>query len=101
MCAVHRTRRRAFEVNSFAVVAAAMAGGFEFVVAGFPIRSASQVRAACVNRTETIGSAIHPDAVFLLPFGINAQAVFRGIADLENGVRFKECARQEETEERY
>src|SRR5439155_19112740 len=36
-----------------------------------------------------------------LPFAINAYAVFRGIADLENGVRFKECARQEETEERY
>src|SRR5215472_11663823 len=37
--AVHRTRRRSFEVDSLAVVAATMAGALEFVFAWLPVRS--------------------------------------------------------------
>src|ERR1700686_4605030 len=47
--AVHRPRGRAFEVDPFTVVAAAVARTFEFIFAGLPIRCASQVRAARVD----------------------------------------------------
>src|SRR5262249_32631846 len=80
---VHGTRRWAFEVNSFAVVAAAVAGTFEFVLAGLPVGGAAQVRAAGINHEQTIGSAVDPDAVLLLPLSVNSESVIGGIANLE------------------
>src|SRR5258708_21488157 len=40
-----------------------------------------------------------PDAVLLLPFGIDAQSVVRGVANLENRRRFKERAGKEKFKE--
>ena len=41
MGTVHRSRSRTFEVNSLAVVAAAVARALEFVLGWLPIRSAA------------------------------------------------------------
>src|SRR5712691_9912949 len=50
---IHGARRGAFEVDTFAVVAAAVARAFELVLAGFPIGCAAQMRAASVNDEHT------------------------------------------------
>ena len=46
---IHGPRRRALEVNSFAVVATAVAGTFKFIFAGLPIGRASQMRTSRID----------------------------------------------------
>src|SRR5258708_365132 len=99
MRAIHGPRRGPFEVDTFAVVAAAVARALELVLAGFPIGCAAQMGAAGVNDEHTTRRAVHPDAVLLLPLGIHAQSVVRGVANLENRRRFKERARKEKFKE--
>ena len=91
--AVHRAWRRAFEVHTFAVITAAVAGALEFVFAGLPIGSAAQMRAARVDYKDAVRSAVHPDAVFLLKFGIYAKRIVGRIADFENGGRLEKRSR--------
>src|SRR5437899_1785442 len=97
--AVHGTRRGAFEVHAFAVIAAAVAGTLEFVFAGLPVRCAAKVRATCINNEHAIRRAVYPNAVFLLPLGIHSERVVGGIADFENRGRLKERTRKEKAEE--
>src|SRR5260370_8027175 len=99
MGAVHGTRRRSFEVDSFAVVSTAVAGALELVFAGLPIWCAAEVRAACVDHEEAIGCAVNPYAVFLLELGIDAQSEFRWVADLKTRVGFKQDTMKKEPEE--
>src|SRR5947209_6527321 len=99
MGAVHGTRCRPLEIDSFAVVSAAVARTLEFVLTWFPVRSASEMRAARVDHKQPVGSAIHPNTVFLLEFRIDAEREFRRIADLEQGIRLEESARKKEAEE--
>src|SRR5208337_200859 len=96
---VHGTRRRTLKVDSFAVVTTAVARAFKFVIAGFPVGRAAQMRAARVNHEHAIGCAVHPDAVLLLKLGVHAQAVIFGIADLKAGRGLEERARQKKAEE--
>src|SRR5579862_3024862 len=74
--AIHGAWCRPFKVNSFAVVAAAMARAFEFVFARLPIGSAAQMCAARVNDKEPIGSAVDPYTIFLLEFCVDAKREF-------------------------
>src|SRR3979490_2361135 len=97
--AVHRARRGALEIDTFAVVAAAVTRALEFVFAGFPVGRAAEMRAARVDDENAVGSAVDPNAVFLLPLGVDAERVIGGITDLEDGGRFEQRARQEEAEE--
>src|SRR5579859_4114500 len=97
--AVHRPRCGAFEVHAFTVVAAAVARTLEFIFAGFPVRGAAEMGAARVDDEDAIGRAIDPDAIFLLPLGIHAERVVRGITDLENGGRLEQRARKKEAQE--
>src|SRR5262249_38302181 len=96
---VHGTRRRTLEVNSFAVVAAAVARTLEFILARLPVGGAAQVRAASINHEQAVGGAINPDTVFLLPLRVDAESVVRRIANLERSARFKKSAGQKEAEE--
>src|SRR5579864_2869782 len=96
--AIHGARRGALEIDAFTVVAAAMARALEFVFAGFPVRSAAEMRAARVDDEDAIGRAVDPDAIFLLPLGVDAERVVGGIADFENGGRLEESARKKETQ---
>ena len=96
---IHRTRRRAFEVDAFAVVPAAVARALELVFAGFPVRGAAQMGAARIDYKNAVGCAIHPDAIFLLKLSVHSQAVLLGVADLETGRRLEQCPRQEEAKE--
>src|SRR6185437_1290396 len=96
---IHGTWRRSLKVDAFAVVAAAMAGAFEFVLGRLPVGSAAQMSAARVDHENAVGRAVHPDAELLLKLGIDAQTKIGGIADLERGRRLEEGARQKETEE--
>ena len=97
--AVHRSRSRAFEVDALAVVPTAMARAFEFVFTGLPVRRAAEMRAARVDDKETIGSSRHPDAILLLPLGIDAKRVVGGSPNTKDAGRFKNRARQEEPHE--
>src|ERR1700680_454398 len=78
--AIHGAWRRTFEIYAFAVVAAAVAGALEFVFAGFPVRSAAEMRAPRVDDEDAVGCAVDPDAIFLLPLGVHAERVVGGIA---------------------
>src|SRR5579863_7759442 len=93
---VHRPRRRTFEVDSFGVVAAAMARALELVLAGFPVRRTSQVSADSRNHEDAFGVPYDPDAKLVLEFSVDAEAEIGGISDLEFGLRFVESAWEEE-----
>src|SRR6266446_2429648 len=98
--AVHRPGRGPFEIDPFVVVAASVARTFELVFAGLPVRRTAEVGTTSVDDKDTIGSAIHPDAIFLLPFRVDTQTVIGGITDLEDGGWFEKSARQKKTEKR-
>src|SRR6266702_8238140 len=76
-----------------------MARTLELVLAGLPVGRAAQMSAARVNDKDAIGRAVHPNAVFLLPLGVHAESIIRGVANLENRGRLEERARKEKTEE--
>src|SRR5690349_11321418 len=97
--AVHRTRRGTFEVDAFAVIATAVTGAFELVFAGFPVGRAAEMRAARVDHEESIGSARDPDAVLLLPLGIDAYRVVARRPDSENAGWLENGTRQKEPHE--
>src|SRR5437868_8601456 len=99
MSAIHRARCWALEVDAFAVIAAAVTRALEFVFAGFPVRRAAEMGAARIDNENAIGRAVDPDAVFLLPLGVDAERVIGRIANFEDGGRLEEGAWQEETEE--
>src|SRR6266446_333539 len=96
--AVHRPGRRPLEIDPFVVVTASVARTFELIFAGLPIRGAAEVGTTSVDDKDTIGSAIHPNAIPLLPFRIHTQTVIGGIADLEDGGWFEKSAGQKKTE---
>src|SRR5258706_6124266 len=97
--AIHRARRGALEIDAFTVITAAVTRALEFVFAGFPVRRAAQMRTARVDDENAIGRAVDPDAIFLLPLGVDAERVIGGIANFEDGGRLEERARQEKTQE--
>src|SRR3984885_11268300 len=68
---IHGSRGGPFEVDPFAVIAAAVAWTFEFVFGGLPVRSAAQMCAASVDHKQTVRCAINPNAIFLLKFGVD------------------------------
>lgn len=70
---VHWSGSRSFKVDAFVVVPTAVAGTLEFVLAGLPIWGASQMSATRINDKQSIRSAVHPDAVFLLKLSIDTQ----------------------------
>src|SRR5437660_12683184 len=94
--AIHGARRWTFKVDAFAVVAACVARALEFVFAGLAVGRATEMRAARIDNKDAIGSPVHPDAIFLLPFGVHAEGIVRGVADLENSGRLEECAGEKE-----
>src|SRR5689334_25213795 len=73
--AIHRSRRGTFEVDALAVVTTTVTRALEFVLAGFPIGCAAEMRAARIDHKEAIGSARDPDAVLLLPLRVDANGV--------------------------
>src|ERR1700739_1133079 len=97
--AIHRTRCGPLEIDAFTVVAAAMTRALEFVFAGFPVGRAAEMGAARVDDENAVGSAVDPDAVFLLPFGVDAECIIGRIANFEDGGRLEERARQKKTQE--
>src|SRR5690349_3123383 len=99
MRAIHGPRRRALEIDSFAVVSAAVAWALKFVFTRLPIRSAAEMSAARVYHEEAVRGAIHPNAVLLLKLRIDPERELRGIPDLEEGVWLKQRAGKEESEE--
>src|SRR5215211_7394006 len=97
--AVHRARRRSFEVNALAVVATAMARAFELVLTCLPVGCTTEMSATCIDDEESIGCFRHPDAVLLLPFCIDAERVIAWRADAKRAGRFENRARQEKPHE--
>src|SRR5690349_21486774 len=55
MRTIHGTRSRAFEIDAFRIVARAVARAFEFVLTGFPVRRAAEVRADRGNHENALG----------------------------------------------
>src|SRR5258708_29304429 len=101
MGAVHRPWRRTFEVDAFRIVAAAVAWTFEFVLAGFPIRRASQVRADGRDHKDAFRIADHPDAVGVLEFRVHAKAEVGWIPYCERRLGLEQGARKEEAQEHH
>src|SRR6266480_2840623 len=95
--AIHWTRCRSFKVDTFAVVSAPVAGALKLVFAGLPIGCAAQMSAAGVDDKHAVRRAVHPYAVLLLPFGIDAEGVVRSVTNLEHGGRFEERTWKEKT----
>src|SRR2546421_318341 len=89
MSAVHRPWCGTFEINPLAVIATAVAGTFEFVFARFPIRRATQVGAASVDHKYSVGSLVHPNAILLLPLGVDPQRIIGGKANAEHAGRLE------------
>ena len=54
------------------------------------------MRAARINHKQPIGRLVYPDPILLLPLRIHPQRVIAGKADLENGGRLLNRARQKE-----
>lgn len=99
--AVHRTRRGPLEVYSLAGVAASMARAFELILAGLPIRRASQVSASGVNHKEFLGVSNDPDAILLLKFCVDPKTEIGWISDSEDGAWFEDGARKKEAQEHH
>ena len=78
---VHRTRSGAFEIDTLGIVPRAVAGALEFVLTGFPIRRAAEVRADRGDHENALGVAHHPDAVRILKLGIHAETEIGRVAD--------------------
>src|SRR3954470_10500605 len=81
---IHGSRRGTFEVNSLAVIAAAVTWTLEFVFARLPVRRAAEMSTARVNHEQPIRSLINPDSVLLLPFRIDAKRVVARKSNFEN-----------------
>ena len=57
------------------------------------------MRATRINNEDPVRSLVDPDAILLLPLGIDAETVIRGITDFETRRWLEQRARQEETKE--
>src|SRR5215467_5298279 len=97
--AVHWARGRALEVHSFTVISAAVAGAFEFVFSGFPVRSTAEMRTSCVDNKDAVRSTIYPDAVFLLELGVDAEGKVGRVANFKNCGWLEKSAREEKAKE--
>ncbi len=84
MGAIHWSRGGTLKVYAFAVVATAMARAFELVLACLPIGSAAEMSTAGVNYKEAVRSLRYPDAILLLPFGIDTKCIVTGRTDPES-----------------
>src|SRR5579863_1367553 len=93
---VHRSWSRTFEVDSFAVIAAAVAGALEFVLGWLPIGSAASMSAARVNNKKPIRCSVDPNPVLLQIFFVDTERIISRVPNLEDGSRFKQHTRQEE-----
>src|SRR6476659_3896886 len=89
LSAVHRSRRRALEVDPLAGIAASMARTFELVLARLPVRCASQVSASGIDHKQSFGIAHDPDAILLLELCIDPKPEVRCIAYSKNGAWFE------------
>jgi len=81
LSAIHRTRRRPLEVDTFTVVATSVTRTLKLVFARPPVWSAAKMRAAGINNEYPVRSLVDPDAVLLLPLGINPKRVVRRKTD--------------------
>ena len=72
---IHGPGRRPLEVDSFTVVATAVTGTLKLVFARPPVWSAAKMRAAGVDNEYPVRSLVDPDAILLLPLGIDAKRI--------------------------
>ncbi len=84
MSAVHWPGSWTFKVDALAVVATAMAGAFELVLACLPIGRTAEMGTAGENHKDAVRSLGYPDAILLLPLCIDAQCVITGGTDAES-----------------
>ena len=98
MRAIHWPRGRTLKVDCLAVVTAAVAGALKLVLARLPVRSASEVRTARVDHENPVRSFVHPNAILLLPLGIDTERVVCGKTDAKSAGRLKNGPWQEEPE---
>ena len=78
---IHRPWRRTFKVDSFTVVATAVTGTLKFVFARPPVWSAAKMRAPGIDNENPVRSLVDPDAILLLPLGIDPKRIVRRKTD--------------------
>jgi hypothetical protein len=96
---IHRPRSRSFEVDPLAVISTSMTRAFEFVLTGFPVGRATQVGATSINDEQPFRVAYDPNPIVLLEFSIHTETKIGGVANAENGLRFKKRSGEEEPQE--
>src|SRR5262249_39143766 len=87
--AVHRSGRRAFKVDPFHGVTAAVARALELVLPGLPVGRAAKMRAPRINHEEFVRLLHDPDAVLFLKLGLHTQRKVRGITHGKNRLGLK------------
>src|ERR1700730_2893320 len=98
MRAIHGPRSGTLEIDSFRIVAAAMARALEFVFAGLPFRSASQVGAAREDHEDAVRFANHPDTIGHQVALVDSQAEIAREADGKNSIGFIQGARKKKAQ---
>ena len=95
---IHGARCRTLEIDSFSVVAAAMARALELAFAGDPVGSTAEMGADRGDHEDAFAVSHHPDSVLALELGIHAETEIGGVADLEHRIRLIKNPREEEAE---
>ena len=78
---IHRPWGRTLEIDSFTVVATAVTGTLKLVFARPPVRSAAKVRAPGIDNENPVRSLVYPDAILLLPLGVDPKRIVRRKTD--------------------
>lgn len=78
---IHRPGRRPLEVDGFTVVATAVTGTLKLIFTRPPIWSAAKMCAAGINNEYSVRGLVDPDAILLLPLGIDPKCIVRGKTD--------------------
>ena len=81
------------------VVTTAVARTLEFVLACLPIWCAAQMRTSRIDHEQAVRRLSHPDALLLLPLGVDAQCVVARCTDLESAGWLSNRSRQEKPHE--
>ena len=72
---IHRPWRRPLKVDGFTVVATPVTGTLKLVFARPPVWSAAEMRAAGINNEYPVRSFVDPNAILLLPLGIDPECI--------------------------
>ena len=78
---IHRPRCWTLEVDSFTIVATAVTGTLKLIFTRPPVWSAAKMCAPGIDNENPVRSLVDPDAILLLPLGIDPKRIVRRKTD--------------------